>query len=136
MSAIFLAWSGRVLSDGRIEWSRLKPFAIVGAALVASYLIGAGVYVPHLFSSYASLGVIGAVLAMISALFALMVVLVVSAVIGREVSKELDRIGRGERPSDDEVKREWNAMIDQARSRWETLRERIDHIRRHNRHRR
>lgn len=136
VSAIFLAWSGRVLSDRRIEWKGLVSFAILGAALVAVYLIGAGVYVPHLFSSYASrYGVIGAVLAMISALFALMLVLVGSAAVGREVSEELDRIGRGERPPDDEVRREWDAVNDEARSRWGTLRERIDHIRRHHEHR-
>ena len=130
-SAVFLAWSGRVMSAGRIEWRGLVPFAIVGAALFAICLIGAAVYVPHLFSSYASrYGVIGAVLAMISALFAAMVVLVGSAAIGREVSAELDRIGRGERPPEDEVRREWDAVIDQARSRWQTLRERIDHFRR------
>src|SRR5947209_12556173 len=61
VSAIFLAWSGRVLSDGRIEWRSLLPFAILGAALIAVCLIVAAVYVPHLFSSYASrFGVIGA----------------------------------------------------------------------------
>jgi membrane protein len=116
---IFLAWSGRVLSARRLEWRSLLPFAIVGAGVLALGLIGAAVYVPHLFSSYASrYGVIGAVLAMISALFALMVVVVASAAIGREVSEELDRIGRGERPPDDEVRREWDAVIDEARSRW------------------
>ncbi len=136
VSAIFLAWSGRVLAARRIEWRRLAPFAILGAALLMGYSIGAAVYLPHLFSSYASrYGVVGAVLAMISALFGLMVVLVVSATIGREVSEELDRIGRGERPPDDEVKREWDAVIDQARSRWQTLRERIDHLRRRERRR-
>jgi type IV secretory pathway TraG/TraD family ATPase VirD4 len=102
---------------------------------IALGLIGAAVYVPHLLSSYASrFGVIGAVLAMISALFALMIIVVVSTVTGREVSDELDRIGRGERPQDDEVRREWDAVIDQARSRWDTLRERIDHVRRRDRH--
>lgn len=137
VSAIFLAWSGRVLSNRRVEWRSLVPFAILGAALVAGYLIGAGVYLPHLFSSYASrFGVIGAVLAMISALFALMAVVVLSAAIGREVSGELDRIERGERPPDDEVRREWDAVIEQARSGWGTLRETIDRIRRHGHRRR
>lgn len=137
VSGIFLAWSGRVLSASRIEWRRLVPFAIVGAAAIAGCLIAAAVYVPHLFSSYASrYGVIGAVLAMISALFALMVVIVASATIGREVSDELERIERGERPPDDEVRREWDAVIEEARSRGQTLRDRIDHIRRrHGRHR-
>jgi uncharacterized BrkB/YihY/UPF0761 family membrane protein len=130
VSALFLAWTGRVLSARRIEWRQLVPFAVLGAALITLCLIGAAVYLPHLFSSYASrFGVIGAVLAMISALFALMVVLVASAAVGREVSEELDRIGRGQRPPDDEVRREWDALIEQARSRWQTLRERIDEIR-------
>ncbi|MBV9832454.1 MAG: YihY/virulence factor BrkB family protein [Marmoricola sp.] len=137
ISALFLAWSGRVLAARRIEWRRLAPFAILGAALLTAYSIGAAVYLPHLFSSYASrYGVVGAVLAMISALFGLMVVLVVSATVGREVSVELDRIGRGERPPDDEVKREWDAVMEEARSRWQTLRERMEHLRRHERRRR
>ncbi|HKR99258.1 MAG TPA: hypothetical protein VJU79_07060 [Candidatus Dormibacteraeota bacterium] len=131
VSAIFLAWSARVLSASRIQWRALVPFAILGAALEAICLIGAAVYLPHLFSTYASrYGVIGAVLAMISALFALMVVVVTSAVVGREVALELERIAGGERPPEDDVRREWDAVIDQARSRWQTLRERIDHFRR------
>lgn len=130
-TALFLAWSGRTLSARRIEWRRLLPFAIVGAVLFAICLVAAGVYLPHLFSSYASrFGVIGAVLAMISALFILMLVLVASAAIGCEVSEELGRIGRGERPPDHEVRREWETMLDRGRSRWQTLRNRIDHIRR------
>ena len=126
-SAIFLAWSGWVLSARRVERGRLAPFAILGAALLAIYLVGAAVYLPHLFNSYASrYGVIGAVLAMISALFGMMVVLVASAAIGREVSEELGRIRRGERPPNDEVRREWDALLDGARSRWDTLRQQID----------
>ena len=126
VSAVFLAWSGRVLTARRIGWRDLLPFAIVGAALLALCSIGATVYVPHLFSSYASrYGAIGAVLAMISTLFVLMVVVVASAAIGREISGELDRIMRGERPPDDEVRREWEAVRDQARSRWQTLRARL-----------
>jgi len=75
-----------VLSAKRVECGRLAPFAILGAALLAIYLTGAAVYLPHLFSSYASrYGVIGAVLAMISALFGMMVVLVASAAVGREI---------------------------------------------------
>ena len=131
-TAVFLAWSGRVLSARRLAWRSLVPFAIVGAALLAIYLIGAAVYVPHLFNSYASrYGVIGAVLAMISALFALMVVVVGCASLGREISEELDRIRRGERPPDDEVRREWDVMIDQARLRWQSVRERIEPVRHH-----
>jgi uncharacterized BrkB/YihY/UPF0761 family membrane protein len=73
-SAIFFGWSGWVLSAKRIERRGLISFAILGAVLFAICLTGAAVYVPHLFSSYASrYGAIGAVLAMISTLFALMV---------------------------------------------------------------
>ncbi len=136
-SVIFLAWSGWVLSAKRIQWRCLVPFAILGAVLLAICFTGAAVYVPHLFSSYASrYGVIGVVLAMISALFGVMVVLVASAAIGREVFEELDRIRRGEHPPDDEVRREWDAVIDQARSRWQTLRERIDRFRGDDQHQR
>jgi membrane protein len=58
-----------------------------------------------------------------------MVVLVGSAAVGREVFEELNRIRAGERPPDDEVKHEWETFITEARSRWETLRERIDRVR-------
>jgi uncharacterized BrkB/YihY/UPF0761 family membrane protein len=126
-SGVFLAWSGWILSAGRIPVRSLIPFAVTGAVLLAVCLTCAAVYVPHLFSSYASrYGVVGAVLAMISALFTIMVVLVASAATGREVSEELDRIRRGERPPDDEVRREWDAVIAEARSRWQVLREQID----------
>jgi membrane protein len=131
VSVIFFAWSGRVLSAKRIEWGGLVPFAILGAVLFALCLIGAALYVPHMFSVYASrYGAIGAVLAMISALFAVMVVLVGSAAAGREVTEELERIGRGERPPDDEVRREWDALIESARLRWQTVREHIDRVQR------
>lgn len=127
LSAVFLGWSGWILSAKRLEPRRLVPFGVLGAALMALYLTGAAVYLPHLFSSYASrYGVIGAVLAMISALFGVTLVLVVSAAVGREVFDELDRIRRGERPPDDEIKREWEALLDGARSRWDTLRTEIN----------
>ena len=130
-SALFLVWSGRVLSARRIERRRLLPFGIVGAIVEALTLIAAGVYLPHLFNSYAArFGVAGAVLAMISALFTLMLIVVGSAAVGREVSDELRRIGRGERPPEDEVRREWDAVIGQVRSRWQTLRDRINGARR------
>ena len=100
----------------------------------ALYSIGAAVYVPHLFSTYATrYGVIGAVVAIISALFAVMVVVVASAAAGREVRDELDRIRRGERPAEDEVRNQWDQVIGQARSRWDTLRAPIQE-RRHKRH--
>ena len=98
---------------------------------LAVYSVGAAVYVPHLFSTYATrYGVIGAVFAIISALFAVMVVVVGSAAAGREVRDELDRIRRGERPAEDEVRRQWDQVIGAARSRWDTLRTQI-HERRH-----
>src|SRR4051794_9731485 len=75
LSAVFLLWSGSVLTARRIGRRDLLPFAVIGSVLLAAYSIGAEIYVPHLFSTYASrYGVIGAVFAMISALFAVMVV--------------------------------------------------------------
>jgi Flp pilus assembly protein TadB len=89
------------------------------------------VYVPHLFSTYATrYGVIGAVFAMISTLFCAMVVLVGSAAAGREIHEELDRIRRGERPAEDEVRRQRDQVTAQARSRWDTLRPQIQERRR------
>jgi membrane protein len=126
LSAAFLVWTGWVLSARRIGRQDLLPFAVVGSALLAVYSVGAAVYVPHLFSTYATrYGVIGAVFAMISALFCIMVVIVSSAAIGHEVRAELDRIRRGERPAEDEVRRQWDQVTAEARSRWDTLRVRI-----------
>jgi membrane protein len=123
---VFLVWSGIVLSAKRIERRNLLPFGILGAVLLAVYSVGATVYVPHLFSSYATrYGVIGAVFAMISAFFCLMVAVVGAAAAGREVHEELGRIRRGERPADDEVRREWDQVTAAARSRWEMLRVRV-----------
>jgi membrane protein len=123
LTAAFLYWSGRVLSAGRISKRKLVPFALIGTALLAIYSVGAVVYLPHLFSSYATrYGAIGAVFAMISALFCVMVVLVASAAAGREVADELDRIRRGERPADDDVRRQWEEVTAEARLRWDTLR--------------
>ena len=130
LSAVFLVWSGWVLSAKRIARQDLIPFGIVGSVLLAVYSVGATVYVPHLFSTYATrYGVIGAVFAMISALFFVMVVLVGSAAAGREVRDELGRIRRGEGPADDEVRRQWDEVTAEARSRWETLRTRFCHRR-------
>jgi uncharacterized BrkB/YihY/UPF0761 family membrane protein len=126
LSALFLVWTGWVLSAKRITRQDLIPFAILGSALLAAYSVGATVYVPHLFSTYATrYGVIGAVFAMISALFCVMVVIVASAAAGREIHAELGRIRRGERPAEDEVRRQWDAVTAEARARWETLREQI-----------
>jgi uncharacterized BrkB/YihY/UPF0761 family membrane protein len=131
LSAAFLAWSGSVLSAKRIARRDLVPFGILGAALLAVYSVGAAVYVPHLFSTYATrYGVIGAVFALISALFCVMLVVVGSAAAGREIRDELERISRGERPAEDEVRRQWDEITAEARSRWETLRTQIKERRR------
>jgi uncharacterized BrkB/YihY/UPF0761 family membrane protein len=126
LTLVFLAWSGWILSAKRIGRRDLIPFAVLGAALFAAYSVGAAIYVPHLFSTYATrYGVIGAVFAMISALFCVMVVMVGSAAAGHEVRDELNRIRRGERPAEDEVQRQWAEITTEARSRWTTLREQI-----------
>ena len=99
--------------------------------MLALYSTGAAVYIPHLFSSYATrYGVIGAVFAMISSLFCMMVVVVASASAGREVSEELRRIREGERPPDDEIRQEWDAIIAEARSRLDAFREQVERRRR------
>ena len=131
LSAVFLTWSGWVLSAKRIPRNALVPFAVIGSAALALYSVGASVYVPHLFSTYSTrYGVIGAVFAMISALFCVMVIIVVSSAAGREVRDELDRIRRGERPAEDEVRRQWDEVTSQARSRWDTLRQQVQARRR------
>jgi uncharacterized BrkB/YihY/UPF0761 family membrane protein len=133
LSVVFLVWSGWILSAKRIARRDLLPFAVVGSAALAVYSVGAAVYLPHLFSTYATrYGVIGAVFAMISAFFCVMVIVVASAAAGREVRDELDRIRRGERPADDEVRRQWDDVTAEAQSRWETLRAEIQE-RRHKR---
>jgi membrane protein len=126
VTAVFLVWSGWVLSAKRITWRELIPFGVVGAAVLAIYSVGAEIYMPHLFSTYATrYGVIGAVFALLSGLFCVMVIIVASASLGREVRVELDHIARGERPPPDEVRRQWDAVIAEGRSRWDTLRDRI-----------
>jgi membrane protein len=125
LTAAFLYWSGRMLSAGRIARPQLVPFALIGTALLAVCSVGAVVYIPHLFSSYATrYGVIGAVFAMISSLFCIMVVIVGAAAAGREVADELERIRNGERPADDDVRRQWDEVTAEARLRWDTLRTR------------
>ncbi|WP_328435763.1 hypothetical protein [Streptomyces sp. NBC_00425] len=124
VSAVFLVWSGRLLSAKRVPAVELIPFGITGAVFVSVYSWGATLYVPRLFNSYADrYGVVGAVFAMLSALFAVMLVIVASAVLGREVSEELARIRQGRRPSEHEVRREWEELREQARSRWRRVRE-------------
>ena len=134
LSAVFLGWSGWVLSAKRIGRDALIPFAVVGSVVLAVYSVGAVVYIPHLFSTYSTrYGVIGAVFAMISALFCVMVVVVASAAAGREIHDQLERIRRGERPAEDEVRRQWEEITTEARSRWDTLRQQV-HERRHRHH--
>ena len=126
-TAVFLVWSGWILSAKRIDWHDLLPFGVIASILTAVYSVGATVYVPHLFSSYATrYGVIGAVFAMISTLFCVTVIVVGSAALGREVGDELDRIRRGERPPEHEVRRQWDNVIGEARSRWGTAHGWID----------
>jgi uncharacterized BrkB/YihY/UPF0761 family membrane protein len=109
----------------------LVPFGVVGAVLLTIYAIGATVYVPHLFSSYAGrYGAIGAVFAMISTLFCIMVVIVGAAALGREVRTELDGIRDGRRPPDDEVRQEWSRLLGDARLRWRSARAGLDRRRR------
>ena len=127
LTAVSLVWSGRILSARRIDWRDLLPFGVIGSILTAGYAVGATVYVPHLFSTYATrYGVIGAVFAMISTLFCITLIVVGSAALGREVSDELERIRRGERPPDDEVRRQWQNVLGEVRSRWRTARRRIE----------
>lgn len=125
VSAVFLVWSGHVLSAKRLPVRTLWPFGVLGAALLAAYSVAAAVYVPNLFSTYATrYGVIGAVFAMISSLFCVMLIAVGSAALAREVDDELQRIRRGEQPHDDEVRRQWDTLVADARSRWSVMRER------------
>lgn len=135
LTAAFLIWSGRLLSAGRIPWLDLVPFGIIGATLLTGYSVAMSVYLPHLFNSYTNrYGAIGAVFAMLSALFGAMFAIVGSAALGKEVRDELDRIGRGERPPDNEVRQQWDTVLQQARSRWQTTRGHtvLDHLtRRH-----
>ncbi|MFD9396665.1 hypothetical protein ACFWBB_39810 [Streptomyces sp. NPDC060000] len=126
VTAAFLVWSGRLLSAKRVSRSDLLPFGVTAAVLTAVYTVGAAVYLPRLFNSYAArYGVVGAVFAMISALFAAMLVMVGSSALGREVRDELERIRQGHRPSDHEVRRQWDSMVEQTRSQWRTARKQI-----------
>ena len=127
LSAVFLIWSGYILSAKRIRWRDLIPFGVVASILLALYGIGASIYVPRLLETYAArYGVIGVVFAIISALFAVMIVIVGSAALGREVHDELGRIRRGERPSEDEIRKQWDAIIAEARTRWAGAREWVE----------
>ncbi|GAA0695471.1 hypothetical protein GCM10010193_57740 [Kitasatospora atroaurantiaca] len=128
LTGAFLVWGGWILSAKRIAWRDLVPFGVIAAVLMTVYSIGLTVLLPHLFSSYATrYGVVGAVFATLTALFCAMVVIVGSAAAGREVRDELNRIARGERPPDDEIRRQWDDLVGQMRSRWLVARETIPH---------
>lgn len=130
LTGAFLVWSGRLLSAQRIGWADLLPFGVTAAVLTAAYSVGATVYLPRLFNTYAErYGAVGAVFAMISALFGAMLVIVASAALGREVREELTRIRHGHRPSDNEVRRQWDSVVEQTRSRWRTARAHVPHRR-------
>ncbi|MET7617948.1 hypothetical protein [Streptomyces sp. NPDC005408] len=130
VTAVFLVWSGWILSAKRITWPDLIPFGVAAAVLTGVYSVGATLYLPRLFNSSVSrYGVVGAVFAMISALFSAMLVLVASAALGREVRDELSRIRKGQRPSDHEVRQQWDSVVEQTRSRWRTAREQVSHRR-------
>ncbi|MFS4097414.1 YhjD/YihY/BrkB family envelope integrity protein [Streptomyces sp. AF1A] len=130
VTALFLVWSGVLLTARRVGWRDLVPFGLAGAVATAAYSVGATIYLPILFnSSVRRYGVVGAVFAMVSALFAVMLLVVGAAVLGREVRDELARIARGERTPDDEVRRQWNSLLEQTRSRWRTVRRHVKHRR-------
>ncbi|MEU6469483.1 hypothetical protein ABZ927_06065 [Streptomyces massasporeus] len=125
VTAAFFTWSGWILSAKRLAGAVLLPFAVCAAVLAAAYSAVATVYLPRLFNSYASrYGAAGAVFGMASLLFGAMLVLVVSAALGREVRDELVRIRHGRRPSQDEVRRQWDSIVEQTRSRWRAVRKR------------
>ncbi|MEU5536395.1 hypothetical protein [Streptomyces sp. NPDC020362] len=126
VSAVFLTWSGHLLSARRIAWRDLIPFGVTAAVVTAVYSVAAGIYLPHLFNTSAErYGVVGAVFAMISALFGVMLIVVGSAALGREVQEELYRIAQGRRTPDDEVRRQWDDLVEQTRSRWRTVRRQV-----------
>ncbi|MFC6599646.1 YihY/virulence factor BrkB family protein [Kitasatospora paranensis] len=126
LTVAFLTWGGWVLVAKRVGWRDLLPFGVIAAVLATVYSLGATLYLPRLFNSYATrYGAIGAVFAMLSALFGMALVLVGSAALGREVGDELDRIRRGQRPPDDEIRQEWHNVVSQMQERWEVARERL-----------
>lgn len=123
VTTVFLTFSGRILSAKRLAGASLLPFAVCAAVLTAAYSVLATVYLPRLFNSYVSrYGAAGAAFGMASVLFGAMLVLVLSSALGREVREELLRIRQGLRPSQDEVRRQWDGIVEQTRSRWRTAR--------------
>ncbi len=127
LSVGFLVWTGRLLGARRISSRDLLPFAILVAAGLTIYGVVSDLWIPRLFNTYAArYGVIGATFAIISALFGAMFVVVVMTAVGREITEELDRLRRGERPPPDAVRREWDATIADARQRRDEFREQSD----------
>ncbi|MFF7635195.1 hypothetical protein ACFZB9_18870 [Kitasatospora sp. NPDC008050] len=123
VTALFLLWSGRLLSAKRIGRRDLTPFTVIAAGATSAYSVATTVYLPRLFSSYATrYGPIGVVFAMLTELFGVMFVLAGSCATGREVRDELDRIHRGLRPADDEVRRQWAELLHRMREGWQTAR--------------
>ena len=133
LAVAFLVWTGRLLSAGRVSDRDLLPFAILVSLGLIAYGVVSDIYVPRMFDSYVSrYGVIGATFAIISALFGAMFVVVVMTAIGREVADEWERVRRGERPPEDAVRQEWEALMSDLRARrdiWlETRRARKEHV--------
>lgn len=133
VSVAFLVWTGRLLGANRVPDVDLLPFAILVAIGLSIYGVVSDLWVPELFDSYAGrYGVIGATFAIISALFGAMFVVVVMTAVGREVGDEVARVRRGERPPEDAVRREWEALLDDLRARrevWlESRRARREHV--------
>jgi membrane protein len=123
----FILWTGRLLSARRVTSADLLPFAILVAGGLAVYAVVSDVWIPRLFNTYAArYGVIGATFAIISALFGATFVIVVMTAIGREITEELARLRRGERPPPDAVRREWDALIADVRARRDDARERYE----------
>ncbi|WP_246127246.1 hypothetical protein [Embleya hyalina] len=123
LTTAFLVWSGWIISAKRLAPATLLPFGLSAGVLTAAYSVGATVYLPRLFDSYASRhGAAGAVFGMATLLFGIMLVLVASAALGREVRDELVRIRQGRRPSQDEVRHQWDDLVEQIRSRWRAVR--------------
>lgn len=121
----FLVWTGWILTARRVDWQVLLPSGALAVPLLALYGIGAAIYVPRLFDTYASrFGAIGVSFALISALFAFMFVLVAAVIVGREVWEELQNIRQGIRPAQSEVDRQWADLRVQAEQARREARER------------
>ena len=130
-TAAFYIWSAYVLSGRRLPWRRFVAFGVVAACAGTVYSVAASAYMPGIFETYAArYGVVGVVFALISALFGAMVVIVASSALGREVHEEIGRLRHGERPSEDEVRKQWNEVLARARSGWAGAREWVGRARR------